>query len=135
MMGGSFEVESTEGTGSTFRFHIIFGYKPGLPGQPSGDKNTGSETAVSSLPAELHHLRILLAEDNMVNQRIATKILEKLGWKVTSVNNGQEVLNILNNQTFDVILMDDNMPLLTGIEATEKKVILSGRKANRPTYV
>ena len=71
------------------------------------------------LPPELHHLRILLAEDNTVNQRIAVRILEKLGWKVTAVDNGQEVLDILNNQTFDVILMDDNMPVLNGIEATQ----------------
>jgi len=67
----------------------------------------------------LTNLRILLAEDNTVNQRIAVRILEKLGWKVTTVNNGQEVLDILNNQTFDVILMDDNMPLLNGIEAVQ----------------
>ena len=71
------------------------------------------------MPLGLNNLRILLAEDNTVNQRIATRILEKFGWKVIVVNNGQEVLNALNNQTFDVILMDDNMPLLTGIEATQ----------------
>jgi len=61
----------------------------------------------------------LLAEDNTVNQRIAMRILEKIGWKVTAVSNGQEVLNILNNQTFDVVLMDDNMPLLSGVETTQ----------------
>lgn len=119
MMGGSIEVESVEGTGSTFRFTIIFGYKPDLFGNPSGDQGTGAGTALSRVPPELHHLRILLAEDNILNQRVAVGILEKLGWKVTVVNNGQEVLNILNNQTFDVILMDDNMPLLSGSEATQ----------------
>ncbi len=61
----------------------------------------------------------MLAEDNTVNQRIAMRILEKIGWKVTAVSNGQEVLNILNNQTFDVVLMDDNMPLLSGVETTQ----------------
>jgi hypothetical protein len=84
----------------------------------------------SSVPPELHHLRILLAEDNTVNQRIAVRILEKLGWKVTVVNNGQEVLNILNDQTFDVILMDDNMPLLKRDRGHPGHP--SGRKANRP---
>jgi len=119
MMRGSIEVESKEGVGSTFRFNIIFGYKPEAV-QPSGD-NQKTETAASpsSVPPELTNLRILLAEDNTVNQRIAVRILEKLGWKVTTVNNGQEVLDILNNQTFDVILMDDNMPLLDGIEAVQ----------------
>jgi two-component system sensor histidine kinase/response regulator len=72
-----------------------------------------------SMPPELKNIRILLAEDNTVNQRIAVRILEKMGWKVTAVSNGQEVLNLLSNQTFDVILMDDNMPLLSGIETTQ----------------
>jgi PAS domain S-box-containing protein len=117
MMGGSIAVESKEGSGSTFRFDIIFGHKPDMFVTPS--EKEASQTQVSHVPPELHHLRILLAEDNMVNQRIAVKILEKIGWQVTAVNNGQEVLNILSNQTFDVILMDDNMPVLTGTEATQ----------------
>jgi CheY-like chemotaxis protein len=79
----------------------------------------GEETILASVPPELQNLRILLAEDNTVNQRIAIRILEKVGWKVSAVGNGQEVLNILNDQTFDVILMDDNMPLLSGIETTQ----------------
>ncbi len=119
MMGGSIEVESKEGLGSTFRFNIIFGYKADAGGNVAGDTVVKAETTATSMPSELHHLRILLAEDNTVNQRIAVRILEKLGWKVTAVGNGQEVLNILNNQTFDVILMDDNMPLLSGIETTQ----------------
>jgi len=119
MMRGSIEVESKEGTGSTFRFTIIFGFKPDMRGSAEGAPKTATETAVSSVPPELQNLRILLAEDNTVNQRIAVRILEKLGWKVTVVPDGQEVLNILNGQTFDVILMDDNMPLLSGIETTQ----------------
>jgi len=119
MMRGSIEVDSIEGTGSTFRFTIIFGYQPNVFGNSDGDPKVGVDAVLSSVPPELNHLRILLAEDNTVNQRIAVRILEKLGWKVTVANNGQEVLNILNNQTFDVILMDDNMPLLSGIEATQ----------------
>jgi len=119
MMRGSIEVESREGTGSVFRFSIIFGYNSEFSRHSGISQKIGQEGLLSSVPSELQHLRILLAEDNTVNQRIASKILEKLGWKVTVVNNGQEVLDILNNQTFDVILMDDNMPLLTGIEATQ----------------
>ena len=119
MMGGSFDVESVEGVGSTFRFTIIFSYKPDLFGNSGGTQRTGAETTVSSLPPESRHLRVLLAEDDTVSQLVAVRILEKLGWKVTAVNNGQEVLDILNNQTFDVILMDDNMPLLSGLEVTQ----------------
>jgi len=119
MMRGSIEVDSTEGTGSTFRFTILFGFKPDMFGNAGGDQKAKVDAGASLVPPELHHLRILLAEDNTVNQRIAVRILEKLGWKVTVVNNGQEVLNILNGQTFDVILMDDNMPLISGIECTQ----------------
>ena len=118
MMGGNIEVESKEGMGSTFRFTIIFGYKPELIGDIVSNQSVKAESAPLSAPPEVQHLRILVAEDNMVNQRIAVRVLEKIGWKVTAVNNGQEVLNILNDQTFDVILMDDTMPLLSGLEAT-----------------
>jgi PAS domain S-box-containing protein len=119
MMGGSIEVESKEGAGSTFRFSIIFGFQPGLIEHPGATQKTVGENVVFTVPPELHHLRILLAEDNMVNQHIAVRILEKLGWRVIAVNNGQEVLDILNHQTFDVILLDDNMPLVSGIEAAQ----------------
>jgi PAS domain S-box-containing protein len=119
MMRGAIEVESKEGVGSTFRFNIIFGFKPDSLGRADSDQKAGAEDNVSLVPQELKNLRILLAEDNTVNQRITTRILEKLGWKVIIVSNGQEVLNILNHQTFDVILMDDNMPLLNGIETTQ----------------
>jgi len=118
MMRGSIEVDSKEGIGSTFRFSIIFGYKAELFAKTRTTEKTATG-APSQMPPELQNLRILLAEDNTVNQRIATRILEKLGWKITCVGNGQEVLNILNDQTFDVILMDDNMPQLSGIETTQ----------------
>ncbi len=118
MMKGSIEVESTEGVGSTFRFSIIFGFKPESLGIPS-DGQPGSTPSGPVMPPEMHNLRILVAEDNMVNQRIVVRILEKFGWKVIAVNNGQEVLNTLNSQTFDVVLMDDNMPMLNGVEATQ----------------
>ncbi len=71
------------------------------------------------VPAQLQQIKILLAEDNMVNQRIAMKTLEKFGWVVVCVTDGQQVLDILNTQSFDVILMDDQMPQLDGIAATQ----------------
>ena len=119
MMGGNIDVDSKEGIGSTFCFTIIFGYKPELlRNAAAGDQGTGAEASSLPLPVEVQNLRILVAEDNMVNQRIAVRVLEKLGWKLTAVSNGQEVLNILNDQSFDVILMDDSMPLLSGLETT-----------------
>jgi CheY-like chemotaxis protein len=63
-------------------------------------------------------VRILVAEDNHVNQRIILKMLEKKGWNATTAVNGREVLEHLNRQSYDIILMDDHMPEMSGLEAT-----------------
>jgi CheY-like chemotaxis protein len=67
---------------------------------------------------ERPRFRILLAEDNIINQKVAVHILGKKGHKVTVANNGQEVLSILKKKTFDLILMDVQMPEMDGFEAT-----------------
>jgi PAS domain S-box-containing protein len=63
-------------------------------------------------------LNILLAEDNLVNQRLAIRLLEKQGHTVTTALNGREVLAAINTQCFDVVLMDVQMPEMSGLEAT-----------------
>ena len=63
-------------------------------------------------------MRILVAEDNVVNQRVVSKLLERLGYRVDVVANGLEVLTSLNRQPYDVVLMDVQMPEMGGIEAT-----------------
>ncbi|KAF0200877.1 MAG: multi-sensor hybrid histidine [Bacteroidetes bacterium] len=65
-------------------------------------------------------LRILIAEDNMVNQKLAMSLLSLMGYKVEAVVNGRQVLDILEKQDFDLILMDIQMPEMNGIEATVK---------------
>ncbi|MCP2936737.1 response regulator, partial [Salmonella enterica subsp. enterica serovar Typhimurium] len=62
--------------------------------------------------------RVLLAEDNPVNQLVAVRTLERAGYKVTVANNGQEALDLLERESFDVVLMDVQMPVMGGIEAT-----------------
>ena len=119
MMRGNLSVESIEGLGSTFKFTIIFGVRPGLLLKTFGPNVLGDSGIIAAMPEEVHGLRILLAEDNMVNQRIAIKTLEKFGWTVKAVTNGKEALDVLSIQSFDVILFDDQMPLLTGVEAMQ----------------
>ena len=68
--------------------------------------------------APLRRLHILLAEDNRVNQRLATRLLERRGHSVVVVENGQEALSVLEQSSFDLVLMDVQMPLMDGIEAT-----------------
>jgi two-component system sensor histidine kinase/response regulator len=75
----------------------------------------------SSLPDKGHSsrgLRILLAEDNLVNQRIAIRLLEKRGHHVVVAGNGEETLGALAQRTFDLVLMDVHMPRMDGFEAT-----------------
>jgi CheY-like chemotaxis protein len=76
------------------------------------------ESASPFIEASERPLRILLAEDNPVNQTLATRILERLGHKVQVVNNGKEALAQAQAEEFDVILMDVQMPEMDGLEAT-----------------
>ena len=63
-------------------------------------------------------LEVLLAEDNAINQRLAARLLQKRGHRVTVVGNGREAVDLLERSSFDLVLMDVQMPLLDGIAAT-----------------
>jgi two-component system, sensor histidine kinase and response regulator len=71
-----------------------------------------------SLPEVKRSLRVLLAEDNAANQMLAVRVLEKRGYSVPVVGNGREALNALETESFDLVLMDVQMPEVDGLEAT-----------------
>ena len=80
----------------------------------------GSRTGPSAEVAPLPHLHVLLAEDNVVNQKVATLLLKRLGQDPRVVSNGQEALEAVMLERFDVVLMDLQMPVLDGISATRR---------------
>jgi CheY-like chemotaxis protein len=80
-----------------------------------------AQVATAEAPAEEGRagLRILLAEDNVVNQRLTSRLLEKMGHTVTIAGNGQIALRLLAEEDFDLVAMDMQMPIMDGLEATE----------------
>jgi CheY-like chemotaxis protein len=70
--------------------------------------------------ASRHPLRILLAEDNVVNQKLAVRLLSQMGYRTDLAANGLEVLESLERQPYDLILMDVQMPEMDGLEATRQ---------------
>jgi len=111
LMGGRIWAESEVGKGSRFHLELPFDL-PSLATSPASTQPLAQQTAAAG-----QCLSILVAEDNMINQRVAVMLLQKVGHTVHCADNGEQALNIWRQGGTDLILMDIQMPVLNGIEA------------------
>jgi len=110
LQGGTIRVESEPDKGSTFIFDLLV--------EVSEEQTTNNISGVSETFRELEGKKILVAEDNKINFFVANKFLLGWGMIVSHAENGQIALEMIEKESFDLILMDLHMPILDGIEAT-----------------
>ncbi|MEO0400502.1 MAG: ATP-binding protein [Pseudomonadota bacterium] len=126
IMGGDIDIRSEVGRGSTFefRFPLLAADAPASP----------LDAETPEAPASLEGLKILIVEDNQVNQMVVERLLEGLGASYDTANNGEEAIVRLTAEgaAYDAVLMDKHMPILDGVDATRRLRAMEGAFATLP---
>jgi CheY-like chemotaxis protein len=120
LMGGEIWLKSVPGRGSAFHFTARFEVAPdssACSGEGGSNRKWEETASPQKLPSRL---KILVVEDNVVNQRLMEKIFLRYGVAVTIAGNGEEALSATRSGSYDLILMDMHMPIMDGIEATQR---------------
>lgn len=128
MHGSKLTMESVPGKGTMFQF--ILSFKKIEDTLTVEDDNLSSEN--NTLSSSASPVKVLLAEDNLINAMLAKKVLENREFTVTHVTNGALALEVVQQQHFDVVLMDIQMPVMDGITATKSIRKLPGAVAKIP---